>query len=139
MNKLYIIGSLRNPKIPQIANEFRKRGINVFDDWYSPGPKTDDHWKDYELARGRTFKQALQGDHAKTVFNFDKYHLSTSDAVILVLPAGKSGHMELGWMLGQEKKGYILLEPGIDRWDIMYQFADGIFETEEEMYDSLCR
>lgn len=42
--KVYVIGSLRNPRIPEIANELREKlGCEVFDDWHAAGPHGDDH------------------------------------------------------------------------------------------------
>ena len=55
----------------------------------------------------------------------------------MVMPAGKSGHLELGYMLGQGKKGYILFDKEPDRWDVMYQFATGVFFNKEELINEL--
>jgi len=128
--RIYLIGSLRNLAVIEVAKVLREDGWEVFDDWMSPGPETDDHWKAYEQERGRTYQEALRGAHARDVFEFDKRHLEASDIAILVLPAGRSGHLELGWMLGRKKWGFILLDTDDpERWDIMYQFADGVFTT----------
>ena len=121
-----MIGSLRNPKVPIIANILRDQGHSVFDDWYAAGEKADDAWRDYERGRGRTYAEALQGLAAKHVFSFDYKHLEEADTVILILPAGKSGHLELGWAIGRGKRGYILVDDP-ERWDTMYQFADGVY------------
>jgi hypothetical protein len=121
--KLYLIGSLRNPLIPKIGNELRDAGHEVFDDWYAAGPEADDYWKEYEQARGRTFEEALKGEAARHVFSFDLDHLNDAEAVVLALPAGKSGHLELGFAIGKGKPGFILLPPDSDRWDVMYQFG----------------
>lgn len=125
---IYLIGSLRNPEIPNIAKELRWCGFDVFDDWYSAGPEADDKWRDYELARGRDFITGLKGYAARHVFEFDRTHLQRADAVVLALPAGKSGHLELGWALGQGKPGIILLDSP-DRWDVMYQFATKVVDN----------
>ena len=45
---IYLIGSMRNPAVPVLANNLRKEGFKVFDDWSSPGPEADDYWQDYE-------------------------------------------------------------------------------------------
>lgn len=132
--KVYLIGSLRNPNIPQIANRLRKdAGARVFDDWFAAGPEADDEWKRYEQARGRPYVDAICGAHAWNVFEFDYEHLREADAVVLAMPAGKSGFMELGWALGREKPGAILLAPGEDRWDVMFRFADLITEDFDEI------
>ena len=125
--QIYIIGSLRNPLIAEIGNELRGYGYTVFDDWHAAGPEADDHWKAYEQNRGRTYMQALEGHAARNVFAFDKRNLDASDAAMLVLPAGKSGHLELGYMAGKGKPTFILLEDESDRWDVMYQFATAVF------------
>ena len=101
-------------------------GVEVFDDWYAAGPEADDYWKKYEQERGRSYDEALEGYAARNVYAFDKRHIDASTDVVLVLPAGKSGHLEFGYSIGQGKKGHILLEPDTDRWDVMYQFATSV-------------
>ena len=133
---IYLIGSLRNPQVPELANEIRKAtGEEVFDDWYAAGPEADDKWRDYEKARGRNYRQALAGLAAGHVFEYDHFHLDRARAGVLVLPAGRSGHLELGYLLGQKKPGYILLD-NPDRWDVMYKFATVCF-TQEELIENL--
>lgn len=133
---IYLIGSLRNPEVPLIANLIREEGHEVFDDWYSAGPEADDKWRDYERGRGHSYRDALRGYAARHVFEFDKTHLLRADVVVLALPAGKSGHLELGWAIGKGKPGYILLDSP-DRWDVMYQFATGVFPDVQELIDFL--
>ena len=136
-NKLYLIGSLRNEAVPQLAARLRKSApqFEVFDDWYSAGPEADDYWKKYEKDRGHNYQQALSGYAAKHVFEFDKHHLDTSSHAVLVLPAGKSGHMEITYAKwGAGCKTAILLEPNADvRFDVMYQFIDIVLEDETEL------
>jgi len=131
---IYLIGSLRNPQIPIIANQLREAlSVEVFDDWYAAGPEADDKWKEYEQGRGHSYADALGGYAARHVFSFDRYHLERANTVVLALPAGKSGHLEMGWALGQRKRGYILLEEGTDRWDVMYQFATAVVVSLEDL------
>jgi hypothetical protein len=136
MAKIYLIGSLRNPKVPEIANRLREEDHTVFDDWFAAGPEADDWWQKYEQNKGHNYKEGLAGYAAHHVFNFDKHHLDTNDVAILCLPAGKSGHLELGYMIGKGKKGYILFDEQMpDRWDVMYLFATGVFFK----LDDLCK
>ena len=134
--KIYLIGSLRNDKIPTIGHNLRGLGYDVFDDWYAAGPEADDYWKKYEADRGRDYAAALQGFAAEHVFAFDQYHLDSSDLGVLILPAGRSGHLELGYLIGKGKPGFILHD-NPERWDVMYRFATNVFFSEEEMYDTL--
>jgi nucleoside 2-deoxyribosyltransferase len=132
MKSIYLIGSLRNPEIPKIGNRLRAVGYDVFCDWHAAGPRADDEWKRYETERGHSYREALNGYAARHVFEFDKYHIDRCNIGVLVMPAGRSGHLELGYMLGQGKPGFVVIDTP-DRWDVMYQFADGVFESVEEM------
>ena len=134
--KLYLIGSLRHAGVRELAAELRRLEFDVFDDWHAAGPEADDIWRDYEKQRGRSYLEALDGYHAKHTFALDYKHLSESEVAVLALPCGKSGHLEFGWHLGHNKRGYILLD-NPDRWDVMYQFATGVFADKEELFKEL--
>jgi len=120
---IYLMGALKNPKIPVIGNELRKMGFDVFDDWFSPGPEADDFWREYEKTKNISYKEALNGWAAKHIFEFDKFHLDRCDMAVLVMPAGKSCHLELGYMIGKGKKCWVLFDQEPERWDIMYIFC----------------
>lgn len=138
MSKIYLIGSLRNPRVPEIAAKLRDAGHVVFDDWFAAGPEADDWWQKYEIARGHNFKEGLAGYAAHHVYNFDKHHLDTNDIAVLILPAGKSGHLELGYMIGTGKPGYILFDDIMpDRWDVMYLFASKVFFKINDLIEEL--
>lgn len=134
---VYIIGSLRNPRVPEVARELRAAGFEVFDDWFSAGPEADDHWQRKQQGDGLTYRQALEGPAAVHVFDFDLKHLSAADAVVMITPAGKSAHLELGWALGRGKIGVILMEQEPQRWDVMLQFADAVLYSVPEVIKHL--
>lgn len=136
---IYLIGSLRNPRIPLVGNDLRAAGYEVFDDWHAVGPEADDYWRTYEKARGRTYPEALEGAAARNTFEFDKRNLDASDAAIMVAPAGRSGHLELGYMLGKGRLGFILLDEDPERWDVMYQFATAVCFGMEDLLQNLKR
>jgi len=136
---IYIVGSLRNKVVPIIANKLRKvnKDWEVFDSWYAPGPHADDYLRDYCKAKGLSYKETLK-DHAAThIFGFDTKHIIRSTDVVMVMPAGKSGHLELGWSLGKGKRGFVLFDKEPDRVDIMYQFATDIFFNFDELVSEL--
>lgn len=137
MKSVYVIGSLRNENIPLVGNLLRSEGWDAFDDWYGAGHEADDKWRDYENIRGRQHKDALFGYAAKHTFAFDLHHLDRCDLAVLVLPAGKSGHLELGYFVGKGKPGFILFDQVPDRYDVMHQFATDIFTSNDEMIQGL--
>lgn len=129
----YLIGSLRNPRVIEVHKALTSRGISVFSQWFAAGPEADDKWKEYHEALGENYWDALASDHAHTIFKFDKDHLEASRSAVLVLPAGRSGHLELGYQLGRGKPGWVLAEDFTDRWDVMYLFANGVYLAETEL------
>lgn len=132
MAKICIVGSLRNELIQEMACTLREDGHEVIDDWHGAGPRADDHWRDYEIARGRTFVEALRGLAPQMIMKFDRTNIDASDTVILALPAGRSGHIEIGYAIGTRKKTHILLDKDYDRWDVMYAMVN-------EVHDSFCQ
>ena len=138
IESIYVIGSLRNNGVPDVAKELRGCGLDAFDSWFAAGPEADDCWKAYEVSKGCSYRDALRGYAAQHVFSFDKHHLNRCDAAILVLPAGRSGHLELGYVSGLGKPSFILLDEDYiedGRFDVMYNFATEIFQNKEEMID----
>jgi len=137
---VYLIGSLRNGGVPGLAAEMRDAlDVDVFDDWHASGPKADDAWRTYEVARGRGYVEALDGPYAMSAYNLDHSWLSRCDAAVLILPAGRSCHLELGFVAGMHKPTFILLGPQSEkeRWDIMYNFATAVVRTEEELFERM--
>lgn len=137
--RLYIAGSLRNELIVKyhmnIAAELGPDWI-VFSDWAATHPHADDMWRDYYKARGFTYKEALKEPASINVFEFDKKHIDQSDAMLVVYPAGKSAHLELGYHIGRGKPGFILLDDP-ERWDVMLQFATGVTDDVEELINMI--
>jgi hypothetical protein len=125
--KIYIIGALKNENITKIASSLRPK-YDVFDQWITPGPEADHFLFQYAKQRGWNYKEALTCDAAKNNFNFDKRHIDSSDIVVMVMPAGKSAHLELGYSIGMGKEAHILFDEEPDRFDLMYNFipADNI-------------
>lgn len=134
--KVYVIGALKNDLIPTIASKLRELlDVEVFDDWHAAHPQADNEWQNYERARGRSYEQALTAYAAQNIFRFDKRHLDDSTHGLLVLPAGRSGHLELGYLAGRGCTTAILLDGDYDRWDVMYAFADLVTADLEEVIE----
>ena len=124
--RIYVVGSLKEPGVPHVAAALRAEGHYVFDDWHGAGPQADRYWQEYEQRRGRTYIEALHAPAAQHNFQFDKKWLDWADTAVLVMPAGKSGHME--GMEVQKHGEFHVLFPGEEpeSWDLMYLLADGV-------------
>ena len=134
---VYLIGSLRNPEVAKLAQLLREHDMEVFDDWFAAGEKADDEWMKYEKARGRTYYEALKGHAARHTFEYDKLHLDRADVGVMVAPAGKSAHLELGYLRGQGKPGFIYMPDEPERWDVMVLFGTDVLRTPEELLTAL--
>src|SRR3990167_758714 len=134
---IYIIGALKNWKVIDLHLELEKEGFEVFSSWLTPGPLADEYWRKYAKKRKLTHKQGLKDWSAQHIFNFDKTHLDRCNIGILLMPCGKSGHLELGYMRGQNKPGYILFDKEPKRWDVMHNFATDVFYNKEELKQEL--
>jgi nucleoside 2-deoxyribosyltransferase len=131
---IYLIGALQNLlKVQKFGNKIRTLGFDVFDDWSSPGPEADQWWRTYEKGKNHSYKEALNGYACKHIFEFDKFHLDRCDMGLLMMPAGKSGHLELGYLIGQGKPGFILFDKEPKKYDIMVRFATEIFFSQKEL------
>lgn len=122
-----------------VGNELRKMNFEVFDDWYAAGPEADDKWRDYEVARGHDYEEALQGFAAKHVYDFDKHHLDLADVGVLLMPAGKSGHLEFGYLIGRGRPCFMLFDSIPERYDVMYQLCTKVCFNFEQLKEELRR
>ena len=133
--KVYIVGSLENPIIPAVTKALEAAGFDVFSDWFAAGSQADIAWAAYEKARGRSYREALMSPAAQNVFRFDLRNLLMADAVVQVMPSGKSASWELGFAAGRGMPTFLLMdEPGKKaKWDVMALFAGTPICDEEVM------
>ena len=57
-----------------------------------------------------------------------------ADAFVLLMPCGRSAHLEAGWAIGQGKPTCILFETK-DEPELMYKLADRLALTLAEVLD----
>lgn len=137
MVKLYLIGALKDPRVPHLGNRIRSLGFDVVDTWWGAGPRADEHWQEYEKIRRRSYTEALYDHYAEHTFAYDKGHLDTCDIGVLTLPCGKSGHIELGYLVGKGKITYILTNGEPERFDLMYRLVTDVFLHEDQLLRTL--
>lgn len=134
---VYIAGSLRNKQIPYFANYLTKAGFEVFADWHAPGPFADRNLRAYAKIRGWNYKETLQSYAGQQVYFFDKKHLDRCDAIVVLMPAGKSAMLELGYQRGRGKPGFILFDREPERVDIMFSFSSALCFSRKELVKAL--
>jgi hypothetical protein len=106
--KLYVASSWRNPQQAAIVADLRLLGHLVYD-FRHPHPGNDGFsWRsidhDWQRWTPAEWRAALSHPIAKAGFAFDKFALEEAEACVLVLPCGRSAHLEAGYMAGQGKQ-----------------------------------
>jgi len=78
----------------------------------------------------------LQDKRSKRAFLEDKKWLDWAEACLLILPAGKSAHMEAGYVKGQNKS-LVIWQDDFPKgeFDVMYGFADLISHSQNEVIE----
>jgi hypothetical protein len=125
---VYVASSWRNTLYPGVIHALTAAGIEHYDFRNPPGG-TGFGW---EQVGGTPFSRAepVDGylrmlDHPRAVegFTADFDAMQRADAVVLVLPCGKSAHLELGWAVGAGKRTAVLLEDPVEP-ELMYRMVD---------------
>lgn len=127
MSKVYVASSWRNPFQQDVVQVLVDGGHEVYD---FRNPRPGDHgfawseiepdWKEWDAER---FRIALEHPIAQAGFASDFDALKGCDVCILVLPCGRSAHLELGWAIGHGKRTAILLA-GENEPELMYLMVD---------------
>ncbi len=77
----------------------------------------------------------LESNEVRSIFRHDMEGERNSKNFLLVLPAGKSAHIEAGVAYGMGKKCYAIGE--YDKTDSLYLIFDKIFANENELIEFL--
>ena len=127
--KIYVASSWRNPFQPFVVQTLKAKGHEVYD-FRHPRPGNtgfrwsaiDPNWKSWTAAQ---WSNALDHPIAKAGYALDFAAMKWADTFVLILPCGRSAHLELGWACGQGKQTLILSE-GIEEPELMAKMCDHI-------------
>lgn len=137
--KIYVATSWRNEAQPGVVRLLRGEGYEVYD-FRNPAPGNkgfhwsdiDPDWKNWNPCK---FANALSHEVAVKGFDYDMRALQEADVVVLVMPCGRSAHLELGYAIGAGKPSAILLSDGEP--ELMYKMVEGVggelFCSEDEL------
>ena len=130
--KIYIASSWKNAeKAKAVAVALRLAG-NEVDCFCDPSTgRSVFSFKELDPIEG--LDQIHDGSKTKIIaaFNEDRFWIDWADAVVLVLPAGNSSHLEAGYAVGAGKLLLILGDFPKGQLDVMYGFANGLHRTLE--------
>jgi hypothetical protein len=140
--KVYVASSWRNAKQPHIVALLRSAGHEVYDyknpargvkgfSWSDADPGLKNNGPRYFASKLDENEVALAG------FRRDRDALNWCDVCVLVLPCGRSAHLEAGYACGQGKKVLFMLDE--DGWEpeLMYLLGSGFCITDQDLLVAL--
>lgn len=138
---VYVASSWRNPMQPAVIASLRAAGIDCYD-FRNPEGGTGFSWREVKTdggpdsvpagqikAKGSDWEavdeylRMIEHPRAIEGFEADFNAMQKADTFVMVLPCGKSAHLELGWAIGAGKRTAILLEDPVEP-ELMYRCAD---------------
>lgn len=141
MARIYLASSWRNEAQPKAVTLLRNAGHLVYD-FRNPENARPFRWTGIDLVHGRyveaeRFRTALLAyPTASHSFLSDARAMRWADICVMLLPCGRSAHVELGWMSGAGKQTFIVLDEEPEP-ELMYLFADHICLSIDEVIHTL--
>lgn len=117
----------------------RTRKHQVYD-FKNPPHSAGFKWSDIGLplpCTAKAYREALLSHpRAAQGFNADFAAMRWADTCVMLLPSGRSAHLEIGWMAGAGKRTIILTQDG-EEPELMALLCDKICISPEEVLEEL--
>lgn len=130
---IYVASSWRNRHQPALMHVLRAAGLDAYD-FRHPEGATGFAWREVMPNYTPGSNEVLPSDYitgmahprAREGFDSDMAALRRADTCVLVLPCGRSAHLELGWAVGAGKRTAVLLDsPDVPMVpELMYGMVD---------------
>ncbi len=134
--KIYVASSWRNPHQAAVLTALVASGHEAYD-FKNPYPgntgfswsEIDPNWINWSAEE---YVKALDHPIAKAGFASDFNAMKWADTFVLVLPCGRSAHLELGWAAGAGKQTVVLTCDGQEP-ELMAKMCDHICTSLQEV------
>lgn len=137
MARIYVASSWRNAHQPWIVDLLRMHRHEVYDFRNPPHvdsgfgwSEIDPNWQNWKAKEYRA--HLLTHPIAARGFLADLRGMQWADTCLLVLPCGRSAHLEAGWFTGQGKRTIILTQDG-EEPELMALLANHICVSTDEV------
>ena len=138
--KIYIASSWRSPYQHDVVLLLRSDGHEVYDFRNPYSGNYGFRWSeidlDWENWTQEEYRDALKHPVATRGYVTDLQAMQWADACVLVLPCGRSAHLEAGYFVGAGKPLHILILDPCEP-ELMYKMAAGIHTTFAELVQCL--
>ena len=139
---IYVASSWRNTYYPDVVAALRNAGHDVYDFRNPPSGDPGFHWTnvDEHCANWTPTQYQANLTHplAERQFKNDIEAMSACDACVLVLPCGRSAHVEAGWFAGQGKPVYVLItDQNSFEPELMYKLFTKVCISLDELIEEL--
>lgn len=141
--RIYVASSWRNAYFLDVVAVLKEMGHMVYNFREPTGPESRGfHWSEiserWERWETHEYRTALDSVIAVAGYANDWGAMQWADTCVLVLPCGRSAHIEAGYFVGAKKELFILLvEP--QEPELMYKMATGIVLNMPELIGRLQR
>lgn len=137
--KIYVASSWRNYRQPNVCAALRNYGHEVYDFRNPEDGDNGFHWSeidpDWQKWTPEQYRSNLSHPIAKNGYRKDFKAMLWADTCVLVMPCGRSAHLEAGYFVGANKKLIILIDDGEP--ELMYKLADRVCVTIDEVCNCL--
>ncbi len=150
MSRIYISSSWKNPHHQKLVEALRQRGHKVYDFRHPCGREDRSVWEETGVTGkiyrsdghtgllGSELSEALGDERARKRFDEHRDAMYDADTCVLLLPSGRSSHLEAGYMKGLGKRVYVFgSQYDIHQPELMYLTLDGFFYLYDDLYAAL--
>lgn len=134
--KIYVASSWRNAHQPGVVALLRGLGHEVYDFRNPPHGRGGFAWSDIDPAwqtwTPEQWRNALRHHLAVVGFASDVDGMEWADACVLVLPSGRSSHLEAGWFTGKGRPCAVLALEPVEP-DLMVGLCDAVLISHAEL------
>lgn len=139
MAKIYLASSWRNADQPRVVKLLRDACHEVYD-FRNPHGGAGFQWTSIDPGwlswTARQYRAALRTPQARAGFDMDFDAMNWADTGVLLLPAGRSAHLELGWMCGRDKTTIVYTREA-EEPELMAAMADHLVVDDDELLRAL--
>ena len=137
--KTYVASSWRNQTQPLVVERLRQEGHQVYD-FRNPGQDSDpaddgfrwqyidSNWEKWTISQ---FIAAMDHPLSQEAFEKDMSALMNAELLVLVMPCGRSAHLEMGYAVGSGIPAVILMSD--DEPELMYKMASAFAHNLDEL------